>query len=254
MSKGQPFTIELAQVTRSRVSFIHILCTYILLQITIYILFFILIKCNFLRCSNISRSKGSVHQLATFKVCCRSHQCDYPSILAAYSGKQHSPWPGRLSASTWPMTPRSQHPHWNESDHVSARSPISSVAYTSQPLQNSSKTKMSFSSLCFSTMWVKGVPNGNCLVHPHTDVKGIPIQVTTGGIFCDCFTMACLVIPTFHALMSIGSLLSSDPARSGGSQILVSFGALCSHPFFGVKYSVNQGSHLPVPQSILAIS
>lgn len=91
VSKGQPFTIELAQVTRSRVSFIHILCTYILLQITIYILFFILIKCNFLRCSNISRSKGSVHQLATFKVCCRSHQCDYPSILAAYSGKQHSP-------------------------------------------------------------------------------------------------------------------------------------------------------------------
>lgn len=80
----------------------------------IYISFiFTMIKCSFRGCSAISRSKGSVDQLATFKGCCRLNQ---PCV-----SNQCAPWPRRLSASTWPVTPGSHHPHWNEGDHVNRR-------------------------------------------------------------------------------------------------------------------------------------
>lgn len=86
LSNGPSFAIKMAQVPRSSVIYLHFVHLYFI--ITIYILFiFILIKCNFQICSDISRSEGPVTQLATFKVCYRSNQCDQPPILAAYLAK-----------------------------------------------------------------------------------------------------------------------------------------------------------------------
>lgn len=220
--------MKMAQVTRYRVLFIFYVHIFCYKCIFIYISFtFTEIKCNFRGCLDISRAKGSVDPLASFKGCCRSNQQFVSSWCA--------PRPRRLSASTWPVTPGSHHPHWNDGDHAKGRtSPLTRGLHnsvTSEPFEDEDALLTNM----FLNAVGKGMSSESLMAAARSILiltsKAFQFKWPQGGNFGNCFTTMCHGKPIFPLLMSVGSLLSSDPSRSDNlSQIPTSFRTLCLQP------------------------